>query len=45
MFGSESSTDYFKDWSLVEYYCEGNEIKSETYERPYGCKDGACIKD
>ena len=32
--------------AVKEYYCEGSEIKSETYVCPtgYTCKDGACIK-
>ncbi|RKY95608.1 MAG: hypothetical protein DRQ03_08640 [Candidatus Hydrothermota bacterium] len=29
--------------AVVEYYCEGNQIKSETFVCPNGCKDGACI--
>jgi inhibitor of cysteine peptidase len=32
--------------AVKEYYCEGNEVKSETYVCPsgYTCKDGACTK-
>ncbi len=31
--------------AVKEYYCEGNEIKSETFVCPggYSCKDGACV--
>lgn len=29
--------------AVVEHYCEGDEIKSETYVCPDNCKDGACI--
>ncbi len=29
--------------AVVEYYCEGNQIKSETFVCPNGCKDGACV--
>ena len=30
--------------AVKEYYCDGNEIKSETFECPNGCEDGACVK-
>lgn len=29
---------------LTEYYCYYNNIKSELYTCPYGCKNGACLK-
>ncbi len=40
--GGGSSTGTIK--KVLEYYCEGNEIKSESRDCPNGCKDGACIK-
>ena len=30
--------------AVKEFYCDGNGIKSETFECPNGCNDGACIK-
>jgi len=29
---------------LIEYYCEGDEIRSVTYNCPNGCQDGACVE-
>jgi len=29
---------------VIEYYCEGNQIKSEEYECVNGCQDGACVR-
>ena len=29
---------------VIEYYCEGNEIKSTTIPCLNGCQDGACVK-
>ena len=29
---------------LIEYYCEGDRIRSIIYNCPNGCKDGACMK-
>lgn len=43
--GSESLQDNCTDeLSLTENYCEGNEIKWETYKCLQGCRDGVCIQ-
>jgi hypothetical protein len=31
------------DSTLVEQYCKTNHVRSETYNCPNGCSDGACI--
>jgi|GEM_PF-6615718 len=32
-------------FAVREYYCEGNQIKSEIYKCPKNCVDGACITE
>ena len=40
--------DYCDGHRLTEYYCDGNSTDYpayETYNCPYGCRDGACLLD
>ncbi len=30
---------------LVEYYCDGNQVKNKTYTCDYGCENGACRQE
>jgi len=32
-------------YGLMEYYCQGRYIKLDSFECPYGCKDGVCLKE
>lgn len=41
--GSVSFIDSCTEESLIEYYCEENEFKSEIYICPQDCEEGACI--
>ena len=44
--GFDTATDCgpeYSDIMVIEYYCENNEIKSESHNCPNKCKDGACI--
>ncbi|NIO44390.1 MAG: hypothetical protein GTN36_02445 [Candidatus Aenigmarchaeota archaeon] len=37
------NSDYCKDGSIVEHYCEKGQDKTIEYSCPYGCVDSACI--
>ena len=39
-----SYSSYPEQWVVKEYYCEGNEVRSVTYNCPNGCQDGACVR-
>ncbi|MEM4215839.1 MAG: hypothetical protein QXD51_02015 [Candidatus Anstonellales archaeon] len=40
----ERAADFCEKTTLVEYYCEGTEIKKETFKCEYGCENGACTR-
>lgn len=41
-----SATDYcLDDVNMKEYVCEGQYGKETEYDCPYGCVDGACVKE
>jgi hypothetical protein len=41
---TEKEVDVCEKTILTEYYCEGNEIKKETFKCEYGCENGACTR-
>lgn len=42
VFDGESHTDACDNGTLIEYYCEGNLLASESVECPDGCAYGTC---
>jgi len=36
-------TDYCKDDTLAEFYCQNNDVKNLTFECENGCTDGRCM--
>lgn len=45
-FYREDFCSSYEENELFEWYCgENNKFEFEVYECPYGCKDGACLKE